>query len=604
MPYLDTDLLPPIFDQVVTYFGDGLPGAEVRADIVDALFAAIVHAAAENVREKRRELGLNSKANEYPELETSDRLSGANLSRAQLVEKMQATVPLSSAILETALLLIECQIDLRLGPDRGFKIRGIEFQLGIQTEVHHVAEWCRTILPATLQGVSGDRPSRLPNLFRRRPEGIRVLVEGLQLSATMRRAVPYKIQVENHLIDPLMQDRDSDLRIRVLHISDLHLVEEITEEGRKKKWPIGVATHALNTARTLGRTVYDLKPKYDLVLATGDLTTDGAKGSFETVKQYVQSGSLSGENPMRIATFGLHIGEGNRLLLPGNHDRYGGSVVPGQKATAVFEEVLKTPTLYPYVVGYRPRAQDRDSLTLLFFVFDSNLQVAPRPADFRGHVESISRGEVTKVEIQAFQRLATEVAEKRVVKDLYGQDLSFDPRKTVRIAVLHHHPIGPPEAEAEVQQGGTSFISVLKHPFKAIRRSWGSYEEFLMAMEGADEFLSGCFSAGVSLILFGHQHVPYYRLVTRPKDLSTSTPFGAAPAEIHCFCCPSTLEHKASNNGFYIFDFFDENKVAVDLYLSQRSPNGVSGEFTRVAEKSRVMDISSPEVNPPPDAGE
>lgn len=366
------------------------------------------------------------------------------------------------------------------------------------------------------------------------------------------------------------------------------MVEEITEPGRKMRRPFGAPTHDYNTARLLGRTLPDLKPKYDLVLVTGDLTTDGAKGSFETALQYIQSGPLSGGNPMRIALFGLSASAGNRLLIPGNHDRFGNRAIPGQIASRTFEEVLETPPSYPYVVGYRPH-QSADTLTILFFVFDSNLPKCPKPTDIPGRISATAHGMIEPEEISKALGEARSIAQNRSVKGLNGQYLAFDPAKTIRIAILHHHPFVTIEAEKEAQDRIEGFF---RHPVKTLKRAWRSHESFIVEMDNADDFLQGCLDIGIQLVLFGHQHDQYYRIVRQEGRISIDTPFGASPAAIHGFCCPSALEHTEPENGFYVFDFLDEKTVSFDFYSSKRNEKGESGLFARVAEKSRSINLS------------
>lgn len=598
MTRLNSDLLPPIFDQVVAHFGGNAVGSDTRADIVDTLLNVIANAVADNVREMRLTQATD-KGDGYPDLQTSDRLSGESLSRARIASQMQETVALSPPVLETALLLIESQIDLRIKRNgkHGFKFRGIRFYLD-ETQESDISSWCQGILPSIMQGASNDRSTIWQRLERHRPEGIRILIEGLQLAATLRDAVPYKISVDKYLIDPLVLERnvDSASRVRMLHISDLHLVEDITEPGRKLTSPFGAATHQFNSARFLAGTVHGLQPKYDLLLVTGDLTTDGARGSFETVRDYIQSGSLSGENPKRIATFGLSAGPERRLLIPGNHDRFAGKFVPGQRLSGLFEEVLKTPWPYPYVVGYRPPGREPNSLTLLFFVFDSNLPVCPEANDFKGRVLAIARGSITSEEIRKALDEAKEVAKNKAVKDLYGKRLDLDPQKTIRIAVLHHHPFVSVEAEKELEDR-SSFWS---HPIKSIGQVFRQVDASLMKMENAEEFLQGCFRCGVQLMLFGHTHIPYYRTVrinrTKPGG-EHQTPFGKMSEVIHGFCCASALEHTASENGFYLLDFLDEKRMSVDFYSSKRDHKSDPRPFIRLPEKCREIDLFTSDAN-------
>nr|QEO74111.1 hypothetical protein [uncultured bacterium] len=420
------------------------------------------------------------------------------------------------------------------------------------------------------------------------------MIEGLQLSATLREAVPYRITVPDRLIDPLITARERDGRIRLLHVSDFHLVEDIREPGSTKWRPLGAPTHSYETVRNLARVVRNLNPDYDLVLATGDLTTDGSREAFETARQFIQSGSLSGGKSMRIATFGLSAGVGRRILLPGNHDRFGNELLAGQRSSSVFEEMLDTHKGYPYVVGFRPPNWDSTALTILFFVFDSNLHEVPAFTDAPGRLHSIAQGIVELEEIDSgFDELAKKVAVSGQVEGLRGEMLKIDIGNTIRVAVLHHHPFISAEEEREARKN----LSIWRNPVKSFKQARGKYDASLVAMRNSEAFLRGCFRAGIQLILFGHQHDPYYRPVCRVDGANKMiTHFGEMPSVIHGFCCASALEHTEQENGFYVLDFFENRQLVVDFYSSKRS-KGQSGEFLRVAEKSRVLDLSTHEVD-------
>jgi 3',5'-cyclic AMP phosphodiesterase CpdA len=414
------------------------------------------------------------------------------------------------------------------------------------------------------------------------------------LSATLRDAVPYKIRIEKRLVEPLLAESRQDERIRLLHISDLHLVEDITETGRDMMKPFGAATHNFNTARALGLTVSGLKPEFDMVLATGDLTTDGRRGSFETVRQYIQSGSLSGENPMRIAAYGLNAGKGRRLLIPGNHDRFEGKFVTGQRLSGLFEEMLKTPVHYPYVVGYRPPHKASTSLTLLFFVFDSNLPEGRESNDPDAWGRALSYGHIRKEEVtKAFNERARDIVKERKVKGLDGQLVEFDPNNTIRIATLHHHPVVSAEAEEEkAHRERRTWKRWLLAPLSELRLIKKDVESNWMKMEGAEEFLRGCFDAGIQLLLFGHQHLPYHRVIVPSDQLPVTSPFGETHA-IYAFCCPTTLEYSAPGNGFYVFDFFDKTNVSLDSYVLMHNGRQDLLPFTRDARTSFTFDLAA-----------
>ena len=567
-------------------------GLDVRSDLVKALENEIVDSAADTVRHARMIPDPSApKTTEVTELKTFDRLSGTNLSRASLLKQLQKAVPLSREVLEIALLLIEAQIDLRLNRGKSFELSGITFDC--EDKEGDTSSWCRNILPSILQGTTNDRASVWSRIGKHHPEGLRIFVEGMQLSATLREAAPYTIRVKNHLMAPKLADPGSDARIRLLHISDLHLVEDITEQGTSLRRPMLAATHCFNTARVLGNRIDALNPNFNVMVATGDLTTDGLRGSFETVLQYVQSGPSSGENKMRISYFGLNAEKARRLLIPGNHDRFAGKLVPNQHINYTFEEVLGTTDHYPYVVGYRPpnRVKEIDSLTLLFLVFDSTLPEGRESNDVKSWAQAIAQGRIGSEEILEAKNLIRAAVENKMIKGLSGEELEFDPSNTVRIAVLHHHPVVTPSADQETARRNK--LGPVRRQLERLLSSKKDLDAELMKMNGADEFLRGCLSTNIQLILFGHQHFPYQRLIKPDCAAEVRGPFGPIKA-IHAFCCPTTLEFTAPANGFYVFDFIDKTNLTMDSYVSTRDRRGNSMGFDCDFRVSQKIDLDAP----------
>src|SRR4029077_12965085 len=159
----NTDLLPPLFDQILDYFEVKGSGPLFREDIVKGLENGIVNAAATYCRmQLSNALRPQTdpvaqvavpKIDGHVSLKTSDRLSGSDLSRAALVQQLHANVELTQSnpsldttLIEIALLLTEAQIDLRLEGGESFKIAGIEFARAPGVRNEHPAEWCRSIL--------------------------------------------------------------------------------------------------------------------------------------------------------------------------------------------------------------------------------------------------------------------------------------------------------------------------------------------------------------------------------------------------------------------------------------------------------------------------
>nr|WP_259372055.1 metallophosphoesterase [Caldimonas mangrovi] len=453
--------------------------------------------------------------------------------------------------------------------------------------------WCRSVLAPALQSATEDRPSVWTAFGKRRPAGIRVLIDTLQLSGTLRDAVPYEIRVDRHLVEPLLAEPRSDQRIRLLHISDLHLAADLSEPGRKLARPVLAPTHSFDTARFVASAVSSLQPRYDAVVATGDLTTDGARESFETVLQYVQSGSITGANPMRIAAYGLNASRSQRILLPGNHDRYAGATVTGQRLDLTCEEVLGTPRGYPYLLGYRPHGREADSLTLLFLVFDSSLQAGRgsglSPADW---ARALAKGEIRDAELLQARKLIENKAAQPRVERIGGGFIDFNPGKTLRIALLHHHPVTKYAKPATPGDSSTFFGWMKEKLVKPVQDYQGQQVAENMAMENSDAFLRCCFDCGIQLVLFGHQHDPYQRLILDKVTPAAASPFGPGAGYMRAFCCPTTLQYDAPANGFYVFDFESETRVEWSMHGNQRVDGQPAAPMKLLQRKS--FDLSVP----------
>src|SRR4051812_10775057 len=108
----NTDLLPPLFDQILAHYGGGTAGVHSRAEIISVLLNAIINAAADRERAAAKLPDHETSGAETTiDLRTFDRLSGDHLSRAALTEEMQTTLSLGRLVIELAVLLVEAQID-------------------------------------------------------------------------------------------------------------------------------------------------------------------------------------------------------------------------------------------------------------------------------------------------------------------------------------------------------------------------------------------------------------------------------------------------------------------------------------------------------------
>ena len=567
------DLLPSIFDQVVRHESAETPIRDLRQNIVTVLRRCILTAAAAKLRDDMLKVQAEADPNNVT-METFDRLSGFYLSRTELTRQIASVVLLEEHVVEVALLLIEAQIDLRFRSNETFSFGDVTF--GRHSGRGTTTAWCQNLISLTLQASMEDKPSIWNRLHKSRPEAIRVLVQGLQFGAALREAAPYSISIARGAVESQVSTRRK--AIRLLHISDLHMVEDLTNPARGRSPTLGQKKHNFETAKLLGAAIDALQPKFDLLVATGDLTTDGTRGSLGTMLDYVQGGSITGDNKNRIALVGLGAGTDKRLLLPGNHDRFEGRTVPGQKLSYLFEDVLGTPRPYPYLRAFRPPTWDKTELTLLFFVFNSNLPVGQERPFLDGFIDALSQGRIGEPEVREAVRLARDAKAQGRAPAFNGEFIEFDPENSVSIALLHHHPVA--------KHGAVESGSPVKD-FLAGKLGYRRRMDEAMKLVGADFFLDGCLEAGIRLVLFGHNHYRYQRLV------QCNTPSKA----LRAFCCPTTLElSEKHGNGFYVFDFPDKDTFAVHFYVSpmvKGSPLAFSHSESR---EFRLDDFSPDEI--------
>jgi len=414
----------------------------------------------------------------------------------------------------------------------------------------------------------------------------------LQLSATLRTAVPYTINVDWSLIEPFLPQKASDDHIRVLHISDLHLTENLVHPEQAKSHILWQKRHDPKMLMRLSQAIDGLNPAFELLAVTGDLTGDGSRESFDSASQYIQEGPIKGRNTKRSPLWGINAKRGSFVLWPGNHDRYSGNHghhigvrLPLQRLDGRFEEYFELPKKqpdYPYVVGFKSQRTNDAELTLLLFVFDSGL-IDPRME--ASLYRRIAYGQITDGEITKLNKLSQTVSEGNV-DDLFGTAMHITPDNTIRIALLHHHPVTSFEIEKkEEEQRRHPFKSFFAEPRKVVASM--SYE--LTNLQGAERFVKGCFEAGIQIILFGHDHTEFRRAVFAKKGVKS--PFGIT-THIRTFCCPSALQiSKECKNGFYVFDFIDKNEFNVDYCAFTREGSQASISIER--EKSDKLQFST-----------
>lgn len=318
---------------------------------------------------------------------------------------------------------------------------------------------------------------------------------------------------------------------KILHLSDFHFVADLTTSGRARRLnPLSFLqakphsyAKAVALAQALDRIQLN-RGKFDIVLATGDLTTDGSEASFDTMLNFVQNDWFVDEDGRRSATRGLGATEQRRILLPGNHDRFTRSWAGIQTLSKAFENQLGTPTGYPYVVGYRrpelPNSPREPAI--LFFVFDSTPSAFAKLWVW----QKTACGRLEAGDCDKMFHLALDAASKGKVESLNGDLIDINYQDCVRIAVLHHHPFD---------------------------------SNHTTLMENSDIFQENCVRSGINIVLFGHDHHAF-----------VGTKFGYSQItndnnhKVTFLCAPSATEY-SSKNGFYTLEF-GKNDVKCNMY--------------------------------------
>jgi 3',5'-cyclic AMP phosphodiesterase CpdA len=335
----------------------------------------------------------------------------------------------------------------------------------------------------------------------------------------------------------------------MLHISDLHFVEDITERGKRLWWrkAFGAKSHSYAKVDALSGALNSLQLEGwapDMLLVTGDVCTDGSKEALRTGLNFIENCAVRYGSAGRLLMAGLGMASDQRVILPGNHDRYSGWK-PIQDPTNINLEIVffGAATGYPYSRGYRrpEHRSDSQSPTLLFFIFDSTSMV-PNPEGnvLEGLLQQspyygAARGRLTPAECQWLVDESQLIAQNSKVLDLNGEEMSVDYDTAVRIAVLHHHPVN-------TSQGADPLNPTT-------------------LMEQYDLFVRKCLEARVDLVLFGHQHTTF---ACTKRENGHCTRF---------FCCPSASEYSAKDTGFYAFAF-NEDYFTVTLYRWQEALPG------------------------------
>jgi 3',5'-cyclic AMP phosphodiesterase CpdA len=320
----------------------------------------------------------------------------------------------------------------------------------------------------------------------------------------------------------------------VLQVSDLHFIEKFTERGKHLWLKVppkfrggmlehlfgGSKSHSFAKAAALAHKVEELRflgRDFGVLLATGDLSTDGSPSALNTAREFVEESDIHRGMPCRRVSAGLGFPATKRIVLPGNHDRYRSRYWPFQRASSALEDVFELSGRYPYIVGYRDANQREDVNVpaLIFFVFDSTPSIVAAD-DWRwSYRRRPAVGRIEPSERDWLDLESRRVATLTSVPGLDGAPLPIRGDRVVRVVLVHHHPV-------PVKRDGFNPFTI---------------------MEDHEEFVAACRTARADVVLFGHEHVCY----PNPKTRTPGTP--------HFLACPTGTEFTGPDTGFYVLSF-------------------------------------------------
>ena len=311
----------------------------------------------------------------------------------------------------------------------------------------------------------------------------------------------------------------------IIQISDLHLIEKLQTDGvsfgkdrflvRSHKYDY--YTHLIYSLQS----VLNGRPA-DVLVVTGDVSTDGGRGSLRTAHRVITQPEITeGRLIERSLTQGLATFSRRFLVLPGNHDRYK-SWRALQLRSNRLEKVFQLPNKYPYSRGVKT---ERSLPDVIFSVFDSTRNPDLLSKLDRARLWQWSAcGVLTAGDRQALRNFAN----ARTVQSLEdGTNIHIDDR-SVHIALLHHHPL--------------------------ISDDPRDRDSGMMQCDGSRDFVVGCLEAGVDLVLFGHRHKFFNREVLAPGGPT-----------VRFVCCATTLEYGCPQPGYLLYRI-QPDKIVIERY--------------------------------------
>lgn len=302
----------------------------------------------------------------------------------------------------------------------------------------------------------------------------------------------------------------------ILHLSDLHLGKNFSDSGKEGKASVigllrkkglkmqshdPVILNGLYTEiRAAARSVGAIDDSYDFYVITGDIVTNGSHPArFEFAEKFITQevpiSKIHDYEPDR--NVGLRLHGQSLFCVPGNHD------VMDEETP---ERYLKQFGNYPAPPPYVHTVEARNGQRFMFLGIDSNTY----------EEGNIALGKISDVTLNWLRERLFEIGNGR--------------NDTVRILLLHHHPVDLNQFRAWRPSRLYDSFSVLQNPKELLDLARGRID---IIMHGHEHFpiafqdkISGCIivSAGSASEWhrYGHGKNSFHVLVFHGPDLEVT----------------------------------------------------------------------------------
>ncbi len=329
----------------------------------------------------------------------------------------------------------------------------------------------------------------------------------------------------------------------LVHISDLHLHPPLTEQGRILLRRFGARTHVyyclVAALEAVSRIILNVYPRSVIVAVTGDLTTVGDPVAFELAREILEETVItwSGEE--------FEIGLGlvtPACVVPGNHDRLRGNLlrVGNRLFEASFGAYLPMNNWYnygldpqnagvrklPYVRVIPPSA---DTVVVIVGLDSTELyrleQLVP--------VWGTARGRVSQDSLTYLRNVCNDIDENGTVVDSDGVRHNLSGSVVRKVVLLHHHPHLPPD------------------------QRW----QFLTKLRNARRVVKTCASAGIHLVLYGHEHIAF-------ADTTMVQAHTRRRRHMVCAAAGSACVYSERRGNSFSVYYFDRGSIGHEIWQS------------------------------------